>query len=167
MRFSAIVWLTLALGAFAQDSSPTPTPSPTPSRLPIWECDLPGGKYLVAVRSIVSVSKHEYLVDGVRIVEVNVDTDGNMAVRFYYIAPPVSNSSVVQDAMDAAKEAADTITGKATPERPWEKVVKTYPTTTHAHTIEYRLNHENDTDTILNSASQALREMKSYTVKVD
>ena len=54
----------------------------------MWRCELPGGIYEVALRSIISVSSHEYIVDGAaRVTEVNVDTNGSMVVRFYLLEP--------------------------------------------------------------------------------
>ena len=73
----------------------TPTPAPTPqpavdSRRPIWRCNLSGGTYQVVVGAMLSVSSHEYVVDGAaRVTEVNVDTTGQLAVRFYFIEPAV------------------------------------------------------------------------------
>ena len=59
-----------------------------PGGLPVWRCELPGGIYEVALRSIVSVSTHEYIVDGAaRVTEANVDTTGSMTVRFYFLEP--------------------------------------------------------------------------------
>src|SRR4051794_4088265 len=48
-------------------NAPTGTPSatPAPTNIPMWRCNLPGGSYSVALRAIVSVSLHEYMVDGV------------------------------------------------------------------------------------------------------
>src|SRR5689334_15622745 len=98
--------------ALAQSPSPSPPSSPGPSGSPgpsppppnnLWRCDLPGGTYEVAIPAIVSVSRHEYVVDAVaRVVEVNVDTQGNMAVRFYYIEPatPKAPGGVGQSAVD-------------------------------------------------------------------
>src|SRR4051812_11543391 len=115
--FSSLVFGAMTL-AHAQTTSPSPPSSPSPSGSPspsppplnnIWRCDLPGGTYEVALPAIVSVSRHEYVVDGVaRVVEVNVDTQGNMAVRFYYIEPttPKAPGGVGQSAIDRASELA-------------------------------------------------------------
>src|ERR1044071_1700212 len=66
----------LAVPLFAQ----TPTPAPpstdaTKVAMPLFRAKLPGGMYEVAVRTIVAVTSHEYVVDGIaRVTEVNVDT---------------------------------------------------------------------------------------------
>jgi len=156
-------------GLLAQEPSPSPTPL-LQSKLPLWTCKLPGGTYEVAVRSIISVSSHEYIVDGAaRVTEVNIDTAGNSLVRFYYLEPLVPSSpiglgqSAINKLQDYAKNGA-TRTGT---EEIWEKVVKNYPTTTHAHTVEYRLETKDDLDKIFTSADTAFRLQKDtlYTVE--
>ena len=73
----------------------TPGATPAPTNILMWRCNLPGGSYSVALRAIVSVSSHEYLVDGVaRVTEVNIDTVGNALARFYYIEPAAPNSPI-------------------------------------------------------------------------
>ena len=148
-----------ALLASAQSS---PTPAPSPTRTPIWRCDLPGGTYEVAIRAILSVSTHEYTVDGVaRVTEMNIDTPGNLAVRFYYLEPltPTSPVGIGQSAIDRVQELAQEAAGRVSPdgEAPWEKVVKSYPTTTHAHTVEYRLDSKDQVESLFQSADQAFR----------
>jgi hypothetical protein len=147
----------LPLAALAQ----TPTPSPTPTRIPMWRCDLPGGTYEVAIRSIISVSTHEYLVDGVgHVTEMNIDTPGNLEVRFYYIEPlaTATPDNIGETAVDKLQQLADAAASRVAPgEPPWEKVIKTYPATTHAHTVEYRLDSLDQLQSLFNSAEQAFR----------
>jgi len=156
--FAALLMMPLA--ALAQ--SPTPTPTPGPTRTPLWRCDLPGGVYEVAVRNIISVSTHEYVVDGAaRVTEMNIETQGSLEVRFYYIEPIVATSplgvgqSVIDKVQSMATEAANRVNPGDQP--PWEKVIKNYPTTTHAHTVEYRLDSLDDLQSLFNSADQAFR----------
>jgi hypothetical protein len=164
----------LALGIAhltAQDSSPTPTPTPgTNGILSLWRCTTPGGTYEVALRSIVSVSSCEYLVDGAaRVHEVNIDTSGNMAVRFYFLEPVTTNSPIglgqatINKVQEIATEASERVSG----DEVWKKVVKNYPTTTHAHTIEYRVDTQGALDAIFTSAEKAFRTGRGeqYTVK--
>lgn len=157
------------LMALAQTATPTPTP-PT-ARTPMWRADLPGGSYEVAIRSIISVSTHEYLVDGAaRVTELNIDTPGNLEVRFYYLEPVIAKGplGVGQAAIDRATSLADQINDKVNPgqEPPWEKVVKNYPTTTHAHTVEYRVASEAQIQTLFNSVEQAFRLNINTQIKV-
>jgi hypothetical protein len=153
----------------AQEPTPTPSATPLPgAAIPLWRCVLPGGTYEVALRSIVSVSEHEYLVDGVaRVTEVNVDTVGNMAVRFYYLEPMTPNSPVGlgQTAINKAQEIAQNLAERTGQEEVWQKVVKNYPTTTHAHTIEYRLDSKDALDKLFKSADEAFRKNRTGAFK--
>ena len=141
----------------------TPQPSPgetTSLAAPIWKCSLPGGTYEVALRSIVSVSIHEYLANGVaRVNEVNIDTAGSALVRFYFLEPLTPNSPIGfgQSAIDKAKELLTEAAERAGQEEVWKKVVKDYPTSTHAHTIEYRVETKEQLDKIFKSAESAFR----------
>ncbi len=121
-----------------------PSPSPSPSRLQrgVWQADLPGGKYIVRLSAITSVSLHEYVVDNAaRVAEVNIDTSGSEMVRFYVIEPnvPKAPGGVGQSVIDKAEEKANELLNRTRMDETWQKVMKNYPATTHAHTIEYRL----------------------------
>ena len=112
----------------------------------------------MALPAIVSVSRHEYVVDAVaRVVEVNVDTQGNMAVRFYYIEPatPKGPGGVGQSAIDRASELAKEVVQRGGQDDAWKKVVKTYPATTHTHTVEYRVKSEENLKQIFTSVQTA------------
>jgi len=143
--FFAFVW---AGGLFAQTPSPSPgvgnPPSPAEGST-YWTADLPGGTYTVAHHLIASVGIHQYTLEGgaTRVVEVSVDTLGSVQARFYALevvnaVPSLPGASAVEYLQDKIREESDRLRSSATSE-PWEKVLKTYPTTTHAHTIEYRL----------------------------
>jgi hypothetical protein len=167
MKFFLIIFVAFAVATRAQSPSPTESPAPTPtSRLAIWRCELPGGTYEVALRAIVSVSVHEYVVDGVaRVNEVNVDTQGNMAARFYYLEPTAAKSplGVGQSAIDRISDLAREAGQRVGAEEVWQRVVKSYPTTTHAHTIEYRVESEDQLKQIFTSAQGAFESGKSAT----
>lgn len=137
----------------------TPAATPTPTSIPMWRCNLPGGSYSVALRAIVSVSSHEYLVDGVaRVTEVNIDTQGNALVRFYYIEPtaPSSPIGLGQATIDKAQQLLQEGAARSGQDV-WQKVVKSYPTTTHSHTIEYRVADKDTLTRLYTSAETALR----------
>ena len=167
MKFFPIILVAFAVATRAQSPSPTESPAPTPtSRLAIWRCELPGGTYEVALRAIVSVSVYEYVVDGVaRVNEVNVDTQGNMAARFYYLEPTAAKSplGVGQSAIDRISDLAREAGQRVGAEEVWQRVVKSYPTTTHAHTIEYRVESEDQLKQIFTSAQGAFESGKSAT----
>ncbi len=163
-----LIFLTLAATAHGQSPSPSPTATPEP-RLPFWRCELPGGTYEVAIRSIVSVSSHEYIVDGAaRVNEVNVDTLGHMTVRFYYLEPTAAKSplGVGQSAVDRLSDLAKEASQRVGADKVWQRVVKTYPTTTHAHSIEYRVASEEQLKQIFSSAQGAFESGVTATFKL-
>ena len=153
------------------DPSATPTPSPTPTANAtrnLWTCTLPGGTYQVLVSAMLSVSTHEYVVDGAaRVTEVNVDTAGQFAVRFYFIEPAATSGPSGLGAATLGKvqsiltDAADRSGTDA-----WKKVVKSYPTTTHARTIEYRVSSKDSLTQIFTSAANSQATGKAGQVNV-
>ncbi len=168
-----LLLLVLSASAFAQrpggttggGTSPagaTPTPPPTPAAtVPatrnLWTCTLPGGSYQVLVSAILSVSQHEYVVDGAaRVTEVNIDTAGQFAVRFYYIEPAVVagpggiGAATLGKVQNILTDAADRSGSDA-----WKKVVKSYPATTHARTVEYRVSSKESLTQIFTSAANS------------
>ncbi|MEA3189382.1 MAG: hypothetical protein QOD99_3212 [Chthoniobacter sp.] len=169
MKFFAFIFLAAAATLRAQTPAPSPTASLDPTRQPLWRCELPGGTYEVALRAVISVSSHEYLVDGAaRVTEVNLDTTGSMTVRFYFIEPitPQSPIGLGQSAIDRAQELAKEVAGRTGQDAIWEKVVKNYPTTTHARTIEYRLESADQLRKVFESAESAFRLGKNTTLKL-
>ena len=162
--------LILVSSAFAQKSggvpgavpnpNAAPTSSPTPTAVAtrnLWTCTLPGGTYQVLVSAILSVSTHEYVVDGAaRVTEVNIDTSGSLTVRFYFIEPAVTagpggiGAATLGKVQSMLTEAADRSGTDA-----WKKVVKSYPVTTHARTIEYRVGSKDSLTQIFTSAANS------------
>lgn len=174
MRLCFLFLLAFSGLAFAQaPQPPTPNPAPRkplPSTRPMFRSELPGGTYGVAVEHIVSVSNHEYVVDGVaRVNEVNIDTVGNVVVRYYFLEPnkPTLPSGLgaaaVQKAEELFKQGAD----KTGQDEAWKKVMKNYPASTHSHTVEYRLEKREDLEKIFNAADEAFRTQQSKMVKIE
>ena len=137
-----------------------------------WRCELPGGVYLVALRNIQSVSSHEYIVDGAaRVTEVTVATASSVEARFYYLEPvspnaasPLGGSAAVQ----ALQQRAQDLSASHGPIEPvWKKVVKNYPTTTHAHTVEFRLTTKANLQQIEQSLEQAWTTGKGVSLKTE
>jgi hypothetical protein len=121
----------------AQETASTPE-----HRREIWRAELPGGTYIVQLSAISCVSLHEYIVDGAaRVLEVNIATSGSELGRFYHIEPypPKSPVAAVQKATDTIENKAKEMSARVETGDLRGKVVKNYPTTTHAHTVEYRL----------------------------
>ena len=161
-------WLGLIAPLLAQTPA-EPTPTPPPGRLPEWRCTLPGGIYVVPLRSIAAVATHEYVVDGVaRVTEVNIDTTGNALGRFYYLEPitPQTPLGVGQATLNKVQELAEEAASRTGQEDAWQKVVKNYPGSTHAHTIEFRVASKGQLTTIFESVDRALRELKDTTLTV-
>jgi len=167
MRF-ILTLLALAAAALAQNSAgtggassgttgnPVTGSTATPTRT-LWKCTLPGGSYQVLVSAILSVSTHEYLVDGAaRVTEVNLDTAGQFALRFYYIEPAVTSgpggigAATLGKVQSILTDAADRSGSDS-----WKKVVKSYPATTHARTIEYRVGSKDSLTKIFTSATNS------------
>jgi hypothetical protein len=116
-------------------------PTDEEGRKGYWEANLSGGNYVVALGRISSVSRHKYVLDGALIVdEVTVDTSGQALARFYFITP-IAASGQGAAAAQAAERAMELVDGAARRAGTdvQDMVVKKYPLTTHAKTIEYRL----------------------------
>ena len=123
----------------------------------------------MALRSIVSVSLHEYVVDGAaRVTEMNVDTVGNALVRFYFLEPMIPRSPVAlgQSLVDRAQEQAGQAIARTGQEDAWKKVSKSYPGSTHAHTIEFRVDSQDELRKLFTSADRAFRTMKEEAISV-
>jgi hypothetical protein len=162
-----------AAPVFAQQPTPPGVPgAPTPGQnavaQPMWRATLPGGSYEVALRAIISVSIHEYVVDNAaRVTEVNIDTAGSSQVRFYYIEPNVPNApggvgaATVEKVTQMFQEGVER-TGQSDV---WRRVVKSYPTTTHARTVEFRLATKDALNKLFDSAESAFRLNKNTVFK--
>ena len=125
-----------------------------------WRGELPGGVFMVSIPSICSVSTHEYVVDGVaRVTELTVGTNSAVVARFYYLEPMVPKSpiSLGQSVIDKAQQYAQEGASRTGMEEVWKKVVKNYPTTTHAHTVEYRLDSADQIKLLQQSLEAAWR----------
>ena len=135
-------------------ASPTGTVSPTQNRF--WRCEMPGGVFLVALANIQSISSHEYIVDGAaRVTEVTVATSSSVEGRFYYLEPvtPSAVGATLQQLQQHVQNlAANHLDDN---DKVWEKVIKNYPTTTHAHTVEYRLTSKENLQQIYSSLEAA------------
>lgn len=151
---------------FAQ-TTPAPTATPLPGQgeeavktsKQILRVNLPGGTYEVAVGAIIAVTSHEYVVDAAaRVTEVNIDTAGQIMARFYYIEPSTTSgpgglgAATLEKVQGLVTKAAERSGTDA-----WQKVAKSYPTTTHARTVEYRLASKASLNKIFSNASKAFR----------
>jgi hypothetical protein len=166
---SLLFVLACAATSFAQTPAATPTPAGNQAALPIFRAKLPGGTYEVAVRAIIAVASHEYLVDGIaRVTEVNIDTAGSLLARFYYLEPVTPNAplgiggAAIDQTQRLLKEAAE-----KTGQDVWKKVIKNYPATTHARTVEYRVESLEQLNKIYDGADTAFRTQKDTRVSLE
>lgn len=107
-----------------------------------WEVVTAGGRFVVRLDQISSVSEQEYLIDGaVRVYECTVDTDGGQTARFYYLEPVTDGSSITTGSatVERLKSLANQVSNKAGAGDIDTIVTKHYPDTTHAKTSEYRV----------------------------
>ncbi len=153
----------------AQANPAAATPLPSNTAIPMWRCQLPGGTYEVALRSIIAVTTHEYLIDGgARVTELNIDTAGTLLARFYYIEPNTPQNPVTSLGAASADKMQQLMTTAAatTGLDAWQKVIKSYPTTTHAHTVEYRLSSKDQVNALFTSVETAFRLNKNTVYQV-
>jgi hypothetical protein len=121
-----------------------------------WQASLPGGSYTVALDRITAISQHSYIIDGnISVTEVVIDTSGNSLARFYYLQPVVQGVSYLGD--EISKRGKDLLNKMS--ERSGvntdSAVIKQYPTTTHAKTVEFQISSAATLNALLDSARAA------------
>ena len=168
-RFLALLLLlNLHLPLVAQTTSEDNLPDETQnasdeeSLKRFWQLSLPDGHFMVALERIASISRTSYVLDGGLIVtEVTIDTVGNALCRIYQITPASesSSSSTTERATQRARELVSRA-GEVTGSDLSKMVQKNYPTTTHAKTIEYRVQERATLDALYGSLNKAWREGK-------
>jgi len=134
-----------------------------------WRCELPGGVFMVSLPTVSLVSVHEYVVDGAaRVTELTVGTNTAVVARFYYIEPlvPKSPVGIGQSLVNKAQEKAQDASSRTGMEAVWQKVVKNYPATTHAHTVEFRLENLEQLERIQKSLETAWRNNTETQIKI-
>jgi hypothetical protein len=147
------------------------------AQAPIWEAKLPGGTYVVGLTHIVSVSTQEYVVDGaIKVYELTIDTNGSTIGRFYTVEPltPPTPGGVGQSALESGLNktkdvlsSANNLSGNTTTSLTNTLVMKNYPTTTHAKTIEYRLKDRAAIEVLYKSVSSAWRFNRETSIKLE
>ena len=152
----------------SSDTSSSNTSTSTTDTGILWRCELPGGIYIVNVRSITSLSSHEYIVDNVaRVTEVTVGTTGDVVGRFYYIEPITKSPLPIgQSALDKIEEKLQEGSQRVGIEPIWKKVLKTFPGSTHAHTVEYRLESKDQLNQILSNLEKVWRNRQGGTLRI-
>ena len=135
----------LLLAAFALTiifTIPAAAQSESEGNREFWVAELGGaGHYMVRHRNVVSISRHEYIADGAaRVFEVTIATNTSVAARFYYMEP-VGKSGTLKTPGVIANRVQDTVgkIGGKVGVNTDTAVTKNYPSTTHAHTVDFRL----------------------------
>jgi len=140
--------------AFAQDEAPpTQSTADTPGSDRFWQATLDGGHYMVALDRITAVSRHRYVLDGALIVdEVTVDTHGQALARFYFIQPVTAATApnAASNAVERSKELLDLAAERVGIDIQ-NMVIKKYPVTSHAKSVEYRILSEEDLTSLYDS----------------
>jgi hypothetical protein len=129
----------------------------------IWNGSFFGGRYLVKSKDIIALSQHEYVADAAaRVVEINLTLSSNTHVRFYYLEPVKLEGGGVlgasQEALQKAREMVENAAGNVSPTLTQPKVVKSYPLSTHAHTVEFVIKDEARLNSLFNSLENAFRD---------
>lgn len=157
--------LAVASAALAQSSAPATPASPNQEEVTrdgLWDGRLKGGTYLVRCNQILALSKHEYVADtAARVVEVNLTMNAHMSVRFYYLEPVrLEGGGLVgagQQALDRARSMVQDAAARVSPTLTEAKVVKNYPVSTHAHTVEFVLQSEERLNALHQSLERSFR----------
>ena len=152
--------LLFALVSASAQSAPGQTPSgqggqqEETTRDGLWDGRMKGGSYIVRANSIIALSKHEYVGNGVaRVVEVNITLNSSQIVRFYFLEPmKLENGSGLVNAGTQAIERA-----KGLVEQAAARVIKDYPNTTHAHTVEFAIKEEAKLNSLFQSLERSFR----------
>ena len=134
------------LEALAQSRPPQSQPIPAPAQPPprstgpnlIALC-LPGGKIAIDLKSITAIGLHSYTVDTTsRVWELTVDNGGSSLLRIYSVSTISPNEPILDMAKVELESLAESVS-KSVGLDVWAKVQKSYPTSTHAKTVEYRV----------------------------
>ena len=153
-----LVLMILPYAAIAQSEDNTAKDNTAETTGPkrFWQADLPGGSYTVALDRITSISKHSYIIDGnISVTEVVIDTSGNALTRFYYLEPAgQGTANLGANISQRGKELLDKVSQR-TGVNANSAVVKQYPETTHAKTVEFRISDGIALDALFNSARTA------------
>lgn len=123
-----------------------------------WQGNINGGEIMVAVDRIGAISKTQYLLDGgLLCTEVVIDTLGGQSLTRIYHVVPASEAVAANAAtkiVDRAKEVLDNNAAR-TGSKLHELVQKSYPATTHAHTVEFRVMQLQDLEALYASLKNA------------
>lgn len=120
---------------------------------------------LVRLNTLTSVSKQRYLLNGtMNVWELVIDTTGNNTIRIYCIdagdkAKSVTESSFRKNVGAAISRNVGVLDGS-------ECVTKTYPESTHAHSVELRVKSLDTINKIQESLMKAMQTGRGETLNL-
>lgn len=160
----------LASNAAAQTNTPSAgSTDEVDSNPQFWQASFGnGGHYLVKMGAIISASKHEYISDAAaRVVEVTIGTSSGVVARFYFFEPVLRDTPIAagQMLLNRAEEVKNQVASRVAPSAGKLQVVKNYPTSTHAHTVEYALQTEAALGSLYSSVMAAIHTGRGRTWK--
>lgn len=163
------LFLFVADVATGQTTTPPATPTDTDTNTRFWQASfLNGSHYLVKLDRISSASKHQYVGDGVaRVTEVTIGTDSEVVARFYFLEPvgkdtPISAGQVL---INRGQDIAQQVGNRVSPSAAQLQVVKNYPASTHAHTVEFVVQSAATLDSLYSSLMGAINTGRGKTWK--
>lgn len=172
LTLCSVALLQGGLTSTASGQTTTPSASATDevdSNPQFWQASFGnGGHYLVKLGAIISASKHEYISDAAaRVVEVTIGTSSEVVARFYFFEPVLRDTPIAagQMLLNRAEEVKNQVATRVAPSAGKLQVVKNYPTSTHAHTVEYALQTEAALGSLYNSIMAAIHTGRGRTWK--
>lgn len=162
---SLCAFVSLSVTAFVAGQSPAPAnpsggASDQESNPALWQASFAnGGHYLVKLNHINCASKHEYISDGAaRVVEVTIGTDTAVVVRFYFFEPVGKDTPIAagQIIINRATDISQQVGSRVSPTAAKLNVIKNYPVSTHAHTVEYAVQDEATINSLYSSLLAAI-----------
>lgn len=164
------LFLLVAHPVIGQTPTPPPTtPTDTDTNPRFWQANFTnGGHYLVKLERIATASKHQYIGDGVaKVTEVTIGTDSEVVARFYFLEPvgkdtPISAGQVM---INRAQDVSQQVASRVSPSAAQLQVVKNYPASTHAHTVEFVVQSAAALDSLYSSLMGAINTGRGKTWK--
>lgn len=108
-----------------------------------WKAKLDESTILLPLRSIEFFGVQNYDVDGAtRVRELTISTDSHNLIRIYHIRP-LDAAGKATNHVETLRRLAEGTTGEE-----FDRPVKVFPQTTHAHMVEYRVEEESHVDSL-------------------
>ncbi len=117
--------------------------------------DYHGGRFVMPYSRIVSISQHDYIVDGGgRVYELTIDTSGAVVARFYFLESMLENNplkagQIINNRIKDITSRAEDKSGQDA-----RSVIKHYPQTTHAKMVEFNVSSRSHLSTIFNHVTR-------------